>query len=501
MDETLSLGYVPLGRRRKKEERSGESPQDKCHGVYFALLLAGAGFLLPYNSFIIAADYYLERFHRTTIVFDMSFLYIMVAFGAVLLNNLLVEALHVHTRISFGYALSFLTLMFVAVFEVCLEAFDTSTAYRLNLLAVAVVAVGCTVQQSSFYGYTSMLPPRYTQAVMTGESAAGLMVSTNRIVTKLLLDDSKANTAIFFFISILIVFLCFVLFQLVQRTEFVRFHVQQCRENAKKDVVLSYDNPNALQPETSEEVGLVDILHAAGSKQHYGLWNEESPVEAPDSAFHSVENIHASNAPDLYVTNPVYEATYEEGESGPRKEGICHFDPTPVIQQPSSRITRIWLRIKRGVESRLQISRRVWSYMISLSMAYFVTLSLFPGIESEILSCSLKSWMPVLLMAAFNLTDFLGKVLAGIPYPWRARQLMLASVCRIVFIPLMLMCASPRASPLIPGTGPPILFSLALGLTNGVFGSLPMILAASKVPDDLKELAGVSPSLHHTWAA
>jgi len=27
-----------------------------------------------------------------------------------------------------------------------------------------------TVQQSSFYGYTSMLPSRYTQAVMTGES-------------------------------------------------------------------------------------------------------------------------------------------------------------------------------------------------------------------------------------------------------------------------------------------------------------------------------------------
>jgi len=29
-----------------------------------------------------------------------------------------------------------------------------------------------SVQQSSFYGYTSMLPSRYTQAVMTGESAS-----------------------------------------------------------------------------------------------------------------------------------------------------------------------------------------------------------------------------------------------------------------------------------------------------------------------------------------
>lgn len=30
--------------------------------------------------------------------------------------------------------------------------------------------INVLVQQSSFYGYTSMLPTRYTQAVMAGES-------------------------------------------------------------------------------------------------------------------------------------------------------------------------------------------------------------------------------------------------------------------------------------------------------------------------------------------
>lgn len=43
-------------------------------------------------------------------------------------------------------------------------------SYAVNLSAVAIVAVGCTVQQSSLYGFTSMLPSRYTQAVMAGES-------------------------------------------------------------------------------------------------------------------------------------------------------------------------------------------------------------------------------------------------------------------------------------------------------------------------------------------
>lgn len=91
--------------------------------------------------------------------------------------------------------------MFVSVFDVWLELFDTQQSYVVTLAAIAIVAFGCTgtyiqatmflqltyivslwsetlpivlltfaVQQSSFYGYTGMLPKRYTQGVMTGES-------------------------------------------------------------------------------------------------------------------------------------------------------------------------------------------------------------------------------------------------------------------------------------------------------------------------------------------
>jgi len=147
----------------------------------------------------------------------MSLVYILTAFVAVLLNNLLVETLSLNTRINFGniycailfancipfidfslhagYAVSFITLLFVATCEIWWNIFGPELAYKANLIAVAVVALGCTgiqkachtyiclvnfmtpdriaiftVQQSSFYGYTSMLPSRYTQAVMTGES-------------------------------------------------------------------------------------------------------------------------------------------------------------------------------------------------------------------------------------------------------------------------------------------------------------------------------------------
>ena len=47
---------------------------------------------------------------------------------------------------------------------------ENGGGYKVILLTITFLAVGCTVQQSSFYGYTSMLPPRYSQAVMAGES-------------------------------------------------------------------------------------------------------------------------------------------------------------------------------------------------------------------------------------------------------------------------------------------------------------------------------------------
>ena len=42
----------------------------------------------------------------------------------------------------------------------------------------------------------------------------------------------------------------------------------------------------------------------------------------------------------------------------------------------------------------------------------------------------------------------------------------------------------------VSGEGWAVLLSVCLGLTNGYFGSVPMILAPSRVADEQKELTG-----------
>lgn len=423
MDENLSRGYAQLGKglHHQRPLRSGgggrgvcdsrmhqNPPRDPCNCIYLGLVLAGVGFLLPYNSFIIAVDYYQNRYPGTTIVFDLSLVYIVMAFVAVVINNVLVESLSLHVRITFGYIISFFTLFFVAVCVIWWDIFDSATSYNINLMAVAVVALGCTVQQSSFYGYTSMLPPRYTQAVMTGESAAGLLISSNRIATKALLDNERVNTMIFFAVSIAIVLLCFIIHFVVRRTEFVNFYMNLF------SVDEEMDDQRCIALEPTEDFGLVDILDAVESRNNYGVLKLQSPAEIPDSAFQSSENIDHSVA-DASKSDVIEDSTFPN-VSKCCNAGPAHKEPDVVLRMRgtySSAYTnsiRAWSGIKRGVLARWCVAKTIWSYMLSIGMAYFVTLCLFPGIESEVISCDLKSWMPVLLMAIFNLFDFIGKV-------------------------------------------------------------------------------------------
>lgn len=48
--------------------------------------------------------------------------------------------------------------------------------------------------------------------------------------------------------------------------------------------------------------------------------------------------------------------------------------------------------------------------MLSIAVTYSITLCLFPGLESEIRNLTLGEWLPILIMATFNMSDFVGKV-------------------------------------------------------------------------------------------
>ncbi|XP_012412244.1 equilibrative nucleoside transporter 4 isoform X2 [Trichechus manatus latirostris] len=405
-------------------------PDDRYHAIYFAMLLAGVGFLLPYNSFITDVDYLHHKYPGTSIVFDMSLTYILVALVAVLLNNVLVERLSLHTRITTA-----------SVMCGC----SSSPMIRLTPSTWPLWAPWpSAAQQSSFYGYTGMLPKRYTQGVMTGESTAGVMISLSRILTKLLLPDERASTLIFFLVSVGLELLCFLLHLLVRRSRFVLYHTTRPRDSRTHRQGSGYCVHHDVA------TGDVHFEHQAPA-----LANSWSPKDSP-----------------------AHEVTSGGGRA------YVRFD----VPQP--RVKRSWPTFRALLLHRYVVARVIWADMLSIAVTYFITLCLFPGLESEIRHCVLGEWLPILIMAVFNLSDFVGKILAALPVDWRGTHLLACSCLRVIFIPLFILCVYPSGMPALRHPAWPCVFSLLMGISNGYFGSVPMILAAGKVSPKQRELAG-----------
>ena len=82
------------------------------------------------------------------------------------------------------------------------------------------------------------------------------------------------------------------------------------------------------------------------------------------------------------------------------------------------------------------------------------------------------------------------QILAALPMDWRGTHLLACSCLRVVFIPLFILCVYPSGTPALRHPAWPCVLSLLMGISNGYFGSVPMILAAGKVGPKQRELAG-----------
>jgi solute carrier family 29 (equilibrative nucleoside transporter) protein 4 len=306
-----------------------------------------------------------------------------------------------------------------------------------------------------------------------------------RVVTKLLIQDDKISTLIFFLISIFYVASSYILHMITIDSPYIRYHLKACtkivlRPDEEQDGSL-YGVLNLDTPPTATQSHSAPTL--SFSNPVYELSNPSAETNVESSLMRSGESSMISSRANSAVT-----ATLNH-DSLSSPTGNTSFKVEHILAPGPTRISS-FRRMKEGIEERIKCARLIFPYMTCIALAYTVTLSLYPGLESEIISCNLQTWMPVLLMFTFNASDVIGKLLAAVPYAWSRRQLILMSTLRAFLIPLLLLCVAPRKNPTIGGELPAFIFTIALGITNGLAGSLPMLLAPQKVSAPLKELSG-----------
>lgn len=129
-------------------------------------------------------------------------------------------------------------------------------------------------------------------------------------------------------------------------------------------------------------------------------------------------------------------------------------------------------------------------YGYGIMIIYVVTLSIFPGsITEDVHSNVLKDWYPIVLITGYNLFDLVGKTLTPLYLMENAKMAIWASFGRLLFLPLFYICL--HGPDLFRTEVPVTVLTCLLGLTNGYFTCVLMILAPKTVLLQHSETAGI----------
>jgi len=130
---------------------------------------------------------------------------------------------------------------------------------------------------------------------------------------------------------------------------------------------------------------------------------------------------------------------------------------------------------------------------ISVLTIFLVTLSLFPGITSELKSSNddlnVTGWFSIIMIFVFDFGDLIGRSIPTFPsfIIFEERGVLIGSVARLVFFPLFILSFHPKE---ISSDYAAYFIMFAFAITNGYFATLAMMFATNKVSVHHKEKTG-----------
>ncbi|CAI7773932.1 unnamed protein product [Closterium sp. NIES-53] len=233
LTERLMADHIPV---------SNVAPPDRFYLAYFIFLLLGVGFLLPWNAFITAVDYFYLLYPTAHVATLFCVAYMFANLGTLILVLLYGQHVPSRTRIVNGFIAFTLLVLLVpaldalsapgaippnAVQDADSPAVATTPAMNpaassplaLALTVAAVAASGAidAVVQGSLFGMAGELHERYTQALAAGTSVSGIVVSVVRILTKAVLPNTptglRLSAHLYFLLSALILLVCLLAFR------------------------------------------------------------------------------------------------------------------------------------------------------------------------------------------------------------------------------------------------------------------------------------------------
>lgn len=238
------------------------APSDSLHLAYLTYFILGAGFLLPWNAFITAVDYFSHLYPGVPIDRVFAVTYMFAALAVLVVVVCYAHRSGAAARINAGLALFVLCLIVPPL----LDAFYVNgrtgvyTGYDLTVVAVVVAGVADALVQGGVVGAAGVLPEIYMQAVFSGTAASGVLVSVLRIITKALFPQDasglRQSANLYFGVSIAVMLLCILCYNVADHLPVVKHY----RELKRKATLDEEDLKGPLTTGTAWRASLRDVL-------------------------------------------------------------------------------------------------------------------------------------------------------------------------------------------------------------------------------------------------
>ncbi|XP_028794853.1 equilibrative nucleotide transporter 1-like [Neltuma alba] len=211
------------------ETPPNEIPEDKWHLAYIIYFTLGFGYLLPWNAFITAVDYFSFLYPEASVdrifaVFNM--LVLLVSLFIIILYS---HKSHAYVRINVGLGLLTLALLLVPIIDALyikgrVGLYD---GFYATVGAVGLSALGGALVQGGIVGSAGELPDRYMQATIAGTAASGVLVSFLRILTKAVYSQDavglRKSANLYFSVGIVGMFICMVLYNVAHKLPVMKY--------------------------------------------------------------------------------------------------------------------------------------------------------------------------------------------------------------------------------------------------------------------------------------
>jgi equilibrative nucleoside transporter 1/2/3 len=205
-------------------------PKDKFHLAYLIYFTLGCGYLLPWNAFITAVDYFTYLYPDASVDRIFASVYMLVGLACLLIIILYAHKSNAFVRINVGLAIFVLALLIVPLLDLFyikgrVGLYD---GFYVTVGAIALCGLADALVQSGVIGAAGELPERYMQATVAGTAASGVLVSLLRILTKAVYSQDaeglRSSANLYFAVSIVVMAVCVVFYNVAHRLPVMKYY-------------------------------------------------------------------------------------------------------------------------------------------------------------------------------------------------------------------------------------------------------------------------------------